>query len=186
MIKNIVLESLIGTMFTMSTLNIACFDLGVVAKTCVCKDSNRQKVTYLFPDEFHGLCVDKKDILEGELQACEFLLKCTKDISERSTLEKEIAGLRIILGLLAQDDTSTATQIPAKKGNGKRANFVICQDCFWCMSCFKEGSLQLCPTCNSQNIDSLPIFQDEHYTLEFSARRSVNMVFRTPNRQRRN
>lgn len=73
----------------------------VVAKTCGCEKKNEQKVTYAFSNEFHSLCMDKKDVIEAEIQACERLLKYTKDASERSTVEKEIAELRMALDLMA-------------------------------------------------------------------------------------
>lgn len=72
----------------------------VVAKACGCKEKNMQKVTYAFSKEFHSLCIDKKDIIEAQIQACERLLKYTSDAFERLTVEKEIAELRIALDLL--------------------------------------------------------------------------------------
>jgi hypothetical protein len=44
--------------------------------------------------------MDKKDVLGAQIQACEKLLKYTKDASERPAVEKEIAELRIALDLL--------------------------------------------------------------------------------------
>lgn len=69
----------------------------VIAKTCGCK---KNRVTYAFSDEFHSLCMDKKDVLEAQIQACERLLKYTRDISERSAVENEIAELRMALDLM--------------------------------------------------------------------------------------
>jgi hypothetical protein len=70
----------------------------VMAKTCGCKEKNR--VAYAFSDEFHSLCMDKKDVLEAQIQACERLLKYTREMSERSAVEKEIAELRMALDLM--------------------------------------------------------------------------------------
>lgn len=70
----------------------------VIAKTCGCKEKN--KVTYAFSDESHGLCHDKKDVIEAEIQACERLLKYTEDVSEKSAIEKEIAELKTALDLM--------------------------------------------------------------------------------------
>lgn len=72
----------------------------VIAKTCGCKEKNKQKVTYAFSDEFHSLCMDKKDVLDAQIQACERLLKYTKDASEKSAIEKEIAELKMALDLM--------------------------------------------------------------------------------------
>jgi hypothetical protein len=72
----------------------------VEAKTCGCKEKNKQKVTYAFSNEFHSLCMDKKDVIEAQIQACERLLKYTKDASERLTVEKEMAEIKMALDLL--------------------------------------------------------------------------------------
>lgn len=138
-----------------------------------------QKVTYRFLGDYHGLCVDKRDIFECEMRACESLLQYTKDMSEKVTLEQEIAELRVILDRLRRDDVAQASvpnKLPAKKMAAKKANFVICQDCFWCASCLQDG-LPECPTCRGRNIDLLPIFDGEHYRLEISEKRSVNLMF---------
>jgi hypothetical protein len=74
-------------------------DYDMVAKTCGCKDRNR-KVTYSFIDSFHSLCRDKKDIMLSEMQACERLLKYTRDENEKITVEKEVAELKLALDLL--------------------------------------------------------------------------------------
>jgi hypothetical protein len=69
----------------------------VVAKTCGC---NKKKVAYSFSEEFHTLCIDKKDILQSEIEACEGLLKYLEE-AEKGTVEKEIVGLKMALDLLA-------------------------------------------------------------------------------------
>ena len=71
----------------------------IVAKTCGCKDKTR-KVTYSFVDSYHSLCRDKKDILISEIQACERLLKYTREENDKIILENEIAELKLALDLL--------------------------------------------------------------------------------------
>lgn len=73
--------------------------LKIVAKTCGCKEKVK-KVTYSFIDSYHSLCIDKKDIISAELEACERLLKYTVDKSDRETIEKEIAQLKMTLDLM--------------------------------------------------------------------------------------
>ena len=75
--------------------------LKIVAKMCRCKERKNKKVTYLFTDTYHTLCLDKKDILSAELEACERLLKYAIDESERTAIEKEISELRMALDLLS-------------------------------------------------------------------------------------
>ena len=74
-------------------------DEDMVAKTCGCKDTKRI-VTYSFIDSYHSLCRDKKDIILSEIQACERLLKYTRDDYDMIVLEKEIADLKLTLDLL--------------------------------------------------------------------------------------
>jgi hypothetical protein len=73
----------------------------IIAKTCGCKEIGRRKVTYNFADPYHALCLDKKDIILAQLQACETLLKYPSDDSERKVVEKEITELRMAMDLLS-------------------------------------------------------------------------------------
>ncbi len=52
-------------------------------------------------DAYHSLCLDKKDIIASELEACERLLKYTLDGTDRKTVETEIAELRMALDLMS-------------------------------------------------------------------------------------
>lgn len=71
----------------------------VIAKTCGCK-ANKRKVAYAFLNETHALCVDKKDLIAAQIEACEKLLKYATDEDDRTAVEKEIAELRMALDLL--------------------------------------------------------------------------------------
>jgi hypothetical protein len=73
----------------------------ITAKTCGCKQKNRQKVTYAFSEDFHSLCMDKKYIIQAEIEACERLLKYAINDSEKAVIEKEIAELKAALDLMA-------------------------------------------------------------------------------------
>ena len=72
----------------------------VIAKTCGCREKNRAKVTYEFIDSYHSLCLDKKDIIYAELNACETLLRYVTDGSDRKLIESEILELKMALDLL--------------------------------------------------------------------------------------
>jgi hypothetical protein len=72
----------------------------IVAKTCDSKETKKRKVTYAFVDSYHGLCLDKKDIMYAELEACDRLLKYAVDESDKKTIESEIAELKMALDLL--------------------------------------------------------------------------------------
>jgi hypothetical protein len=87
----------------------------LVAKTCGCNKDKRngntsanntagisygRKVTFSFIDDYHSLCLDKKDILSAELEAYERLLKQTKDEMDKKIIETEIAELKMTLDLM--------------------------------------------------------------------------------------
>jgi hypothetical protein len=74
--------------------------LSIIAKTCRCKDRKNKKVIYALADAYHSLCLDKKDILLAELEACERLLKNTMDESDRASIETEVSELKMTLDLL--------------------------------------------------------------------------------------
>jgi hypothetical protein len=63
----------------------------IVAKTYGCKDS--RKVTYSLINETHALCIDKKDLIVAEFQACE-KLELASDEKERAAVELEIRDLK--------------------------------------------------------------------------------------------
>jgi DNA-binding protein YbaB len=73
----------------------------ITAKTCGCREKNRQKVTYAFSREFHSLCMDKKYIIQSEIEACERLLKYAINDSEKAVIEKEVAELKAALDLMS-------------------------------------------------------------------------------------
>lgn len=71
----------------------------VIAKTCGCKNTNR-RVTYVFVDQTHGLCMDKKDVIQAEIGACEKLSSYAIDESDKIAIRKEISELRMAMDLL--------------------------------------------------------------------------------------
>ena len=84
-----------------TTMNISNTESPVIilAKTCGCKEKNK-KVTYTFIDSYHSLCLDKKDIISAEIEACNRLLKYPRDESDNEVIEKEIAELKMSLDLI--------------------------------------------------------------------------------------
>ncbi len=72
----------------------------ITAKTYHCKEKSMHKVTYAFSEGPHSLCIDKKYIIQAEIEACERLLKFARNDSERNVVEKEIAELKTALDLM--------------------------------------------------------------------------------------
>ena len=75
--------------------------MSISARTCNCKEKNGKSVAYTLIDSYHGLCLDKKDIIISELEACITLLKYSTDEADRSIIEREIVQLKIMLDLLS-------------------------------------------------------------------------------------
>ena len=71
----------------------------IEAKTCGCK--NKKNITYSFIESSHSLCIDRREIILAQIQACERLLKFIKDKIELAAIEKEISELKF-----SQDLTS--------------------------------------------------------------------------------
>ena len=71
----------------------------VEAKTCGCREKGI-KIAYSFVDTYHSLCLDKKDIIMAQIDACERLLNNTTDKTSDSAITKEIAELKMALDLL--------------------------------------------------------------------------------------
>jgi hypothetical protein len=71
----------------------------ILAKTCGCRERN-MKVTYSFIDSYHSLCLDKKDIISAEINACQKLTKYTIDEKDKLVIEKELAELKMSLDLM--------------------------------------------------------------------------------------
>jgi hypothetical protein len=72
------------------------------------------------------------------------------------------------------------------KGISDRIYFLICQSCFWCASYiasyiyFKRNTekiIKKCPSCSTDNIESIPIAENEKYRFEYDTRRGVTMTF---------
>jgi hypothetical protein len=71
----------------------------ILAKTCGCKEKYL-KVTYFFIDSCHSLCLDKKDLVYAEIEACNRLSRYTRDEMDKKIIEKEIAELKMSLDLI--------------------------------------------------------------------------------------
>jgi hypothetical protein len=75
----------------------------IVAKTCECENRKR-KVTYSMIDTCHSLCHDKKDLIVGQIEACQRLVKYIakdgRDDIDRQAILSEIDELKMILDLI--------------------------------------------------------------------------------------
>jgi len=70
----------------------------LTAKACGSERGNR-KIVYLPIDWSHLLCVDKREIILSELNACQVLLPHVSG-QDRELVEKEISELKMALDLI--------------------------------------------------------------------------------------
>jgi len=71
----------------------------VEAKTCGGIERGKS-VSYHFLDSAHSLCLNRGELMLGQIQACERLLKYTKDNNEISVLKDEISKLKLVVDLM--------------------------------------------------------------------------------------
>jgi hypothetical protein len=71
----------------------------MTAKTCGCKDRG-MRVAYTFVQTYHTLCLDKKDILVAEIEACEHLWNYATESRDKEAAGKELVELRMTLDLM--------------------------------------------------------------------------------------
>ena len=70
----------------------------VEAKTCGC--NNKKSISYHFIESSHSLCLDKRELILAQIQACDRLLKYARDELELETIKKEISELKLALDML--------------------------------------------------------------------------------------
>jgi hypothetical protein len=60
----------------------------------------KKSISYNFIESAHSLCLNKIEIISAQIQACERLLKYTKDEIDMTVIEKEIVELKFALDLI--------------------------------------------------------------------------------------
>jgi hypothetical protein len=87
-------------------MNIVSVDVSlfVAAKMCDCNQAHGRgrKVRYEFIDDYYSTCIDKRDVITAQLQACEKLLNYSKDENDKSVIRTEMEELKMILDLISQ------------------------------------------------------------------------------------
>jgi hypothetical protein len=66
-----------------------------------------------------------------------------------------------------------------KRLRNKRANFVLCRDCFWCTSQIRleVDAFSSCPVCNKPSLETIPICPSESYFFDCGVG-GINLAFR--------
>jgi hypothetical protein len=71
----------------------------VEARTCGRKETGKSISDHLI-ESFHGLCLEKDELILAQIQACERLLKYAKDVEAISILKDEIIRLKLALDMI--------------------------------------------------------------------------------------
>ncbi|MDF0679846.1 MAG: hypothetical protein P0116_02650 [Candidatus Nitrosocosmicus sp.] len=71
----------------------------VEARTCGCNERGKS-VSYHFIESSHALCMNKVELISGQIQACERLLKLAKEDGEIALLTDEISKLKLALEII--------------------------------------------------------------------------------------
>jgi hypothetical protein len=60
----------------------------------------------------------------------------------------------------------------------KRAQFLICDSCFWCASVLEEREVShTCPLCHGTMLESIPIASNESYRFDHNLERGIVLEF---------
>ena len=140
----------------------------IAAKMCGFNEATK-KIMYMFTDSYHNLCMDKSELLLGELAACKRLLKYTTDEVDKEFLKKEISQHMSIAGNFSTRRSCSNTE--GRKSSAcenflTRKYFLICQLCFWCASSLDMNVIiTKCPRCTSQKLESILISNEELHNI---------------------
>jgi hypothetical protein len=74
----------------------------VEARTCGCNERGKS-VSYHFIESSHALCMNKFELISGQIQACERLLKIAKEVGEIILLRDEISKLKLALEIIQRE-----------------------------------------------------------------------------------
>jgi hypothetical protein len=98
--------------------------------------------------------------------------------------------LNVTLKIKAEEEVSSRCIVESNLNNisGRISDeiyFLLCQSCFWCASYtspflykrMTKETITKCPSCNEENLESLPIAENEKYRFDYDTKRGVTMEF---------
>jgi hypothetical protein len=92
--------------------------------------------------------------------------------------EQSVLGENIMTSPEHGNETSRLIHAPTPTPTHSRIDFLLCSSCFWCASYFNYTEVVTrCPTCDSNNIESLPISNGEFYAFSYDRNRGVTLEF---------
>jgi hypothetical protein len=81
-------------------MNLTDLDSTIEIDAKLCGSSHSRRIAYSVMDFHHSLYINKKDIILGQIRACELLYKYAIDSLDRNVLRKEILDLKLMLDLI--------------------------------------------------------------------------------------
>jgi NOL1/NOP2/fmu family ribosome biogenesis protein len=81
-------------------MNIVKTEIPHILEAKICGYDKKKNVSYHLFESSHSLCLDKVQIILEQIQACERLLKYTKDGTDLATIKNEIIELKFALDLI--------------------------------------------------------------------------------------
>lgn len=91
-----------------------------------------------------------------------------------SKIDEKLRGPNVMAGTILDKES--------RPGQARRlsdcADFLICDNCFWCASLLKRGYESKCMSCGSPIISAIPVMHNEKYLVEVDKKRGVTLSFR--------
>jgi len=81
-------------------MNLTDIDSAIQIDAKLCGSLRNRRIAYSVMEFHHSLYINKKDIILGQVSACELLYKYSIDNLDRNVLRKEILDLKLMLDLI--------------------------------------------------------------------------------------
>ena len=81
-------------------MNLTDLDSTIQIDAKLCGSLHRRRIAYSVTDFHHSLYINKKDIILGQIRACDLLYKYAIDTLDSNVLRKEILDLKLMLDLI--------------------------------------------------------------------------------------
>ena len=81
-------------------MNLTDLDSTIEIDAKLCGSLHRRRIVYSVMDFHHFLYINKKDIILGQIRACDLLYKYAINSLDRNVLRKEILDLKLMLDLI--------------------------------------------------------------------------------------
>jgi hypothetical protein len=81
-------------------MNLTDSDSTIQIDAKLCGSIQTRRIAYSVMEFHHSLYINKKDIILGQISACELLYKYAIDALDRNVLRKEILDLKLMLDLI--------------------------------------------------------------------------------------